>query len=582
MAHEGMVLKVDWNPVNELLISGGEDCKYKVWDSFGHMLYSGQIYDNPISSLSWKPDGQHFIIGSYNSLRLCDKIGWSYNMQKPNIGSLLDVAWSPDGTNVVAVGATGGVLFAHVSECCLECVGFEAVVSSAKTITITNVRDESKDTLEFRDRILRVSLAYEHLIALTTNQCHIYSVNNFNTPIIVDLKDATISLIIQSQDAFLLVDWGSFLVYNYGGRLISSITNSNIRTDLVYAGCVALSCETIAAKDAEDEKVIHLFDVNSGKPVGDGKPITHSAHVISLGLNQKDSAVERRLAVLDRNKDLFLYQVRVYGRNRVVIKLGARITAFMWSETQNFLTATQHEKLIVWYYPAISLIDKELIDLTKEEKDVLEGSGKYSTLNSFHKNQITIRRPEGTVVVFSISPYPGLLNDFAAKNKWTQITQLCRSAKDPLLWACLAGLATATRRLDLAEIAYAAIDKPDKVEHIRKIREIPLKEVQNAQTLLLAGQPKEAERTLTEAGLCFSAVMLNLSYFNWERALELATKSDLATSIVITTRHNYLAKMRSQESLKSFLNYQNKQILNEDALKNAIYEEYQKETKSTT
>uniref|UniRef100_A0A5K3FJK9 WD_REPEATS_REGION domain-containing protein n=2 Tax=Mesocestoides corti TaxID=53468 RepID=A0A5K3FJK9_MESCO len=200
MAHEGMVLKVDWNPVNELLISGGEDCKYKVWDSFGHMLYSGQIYDNPISSLSWKPDGQHFIIGSYNSLRLCDKIGWSYNMQKPNIGSLLDVAWSPDGTNVVAVGATGGVLFAHVSECCLECVGFEAVVSSAKTITITNVRDESKDTLEFRDRILRVSLAYEHLIALTTNQCHIYSVNNFNTPIIVDLKDATISLIIQSQE----------------------------------------------------------------------------------------------------------------------------------------------------------------------------------------------------------------------------------------------------------------------------------------------------------------------------------------------------------------------------------------------
>jgi intraflagellar transport protein 80 len=29
-AHDGTVLKVDWNPVNNLIISGGEDCKYKV------------------------------------------------------------------------------------------------------------------------------------------------------------------------------------------------------------------------------------------------------------------------------------------------------------------------------------------------------------------------------------------------------------------------------------------------------------------------------------------------------------------------------------------------------------------------
>ena len=29
-AHDGIVLKVDWNPINNLIISGGEDCKYKV------------------------------------------------------------------------------------------------------------------------------------------------------------------------------------------------------------------------------------------------------------------------------------------------------------------------------------------------------------------------------------------------------------------------------------------------------------------------------------------------------------------------------------------------------------------------
>lgn len=29
-AHDGVVLKVDWNSINNIIISGGEDCKYKV------------------------------------------------------------------------------------------------------------------------------------------------------------------------------------------------------------------------------------------------------------------------------------------------------------------------------------------------------------------------------------------------------------------------------------------------------------------------------------------------------------------------------------------------------------------------
>ena len=29
-AHEGIILTIDWNPVNNLIVSGGEDCKYKV------------------------------------------------------------------------------------------------------------------------------------------------------------------------------------------------------------------------------------------------------------------------------------------------------------------------------------------------------------------------------------------------------------------------------------------------------------------------------------------------------------------------------------------------------------------------
>ena len=45
------------------IISGGEDCRYRVWDSFGRQLFSAGQHDYPITSLAWSPDGQYFAVG---------------------------------------------------------------------------------------------------------------------------------------------------------------------------------------------------------------------------------------------------------------------------------------------------------------------------------------------------------------------------------------------------------------------------------------------------------------------------------------------------------------------------------------
>ncbi|KAJ9601817.1 hypothetical protein L9F63_000045 [Diploptera punctata] len=115
-AHDGLVLKVTWNPSNNLIISGGEDCRYKVWDSSGRPLYSSHIHDYPITSVSWSPSGDLFAVGSYNTLRLCDKKGWSYSLEKPNTGSIMNIAWSSDGTQVAGACGNGHVIFAHIIE----------------------------------------------------------------------------------------------------------------------------------------------------------------------------------------------------------------------------------------------------------------------------------------------------------------------------------------------------------------------------------------------------------------------------------------------------------------------------------
>lgn len=97
-AHEGIILTVSWNQFHGLIISGGEDCRHKVklhhflnltssikkkkkfvqvWDSNGNPLYASMVGDYPITYVSWCFSGCYFAVGSFNTLKLCDKTGVS-------------------------------------------------------------------------------------------------------------------------------------------------------------------------------------------------------------------------------------------------------------------------------------------------------------------------------------------------------------------------------------------------------------------------------------------------------------------------------------------------------------------------
>lgn len=54
----------------------------KVWDSYGRLLYSSQPHEYPITSVAWAVDGELFAVGSFHTLRLCDKTGVSNNSEK--------------------------------------------------------------------------------------------------------------------------------------------------------------------------------------------------------------------------------------------------------------------------------------------------------------------------------------------------------------------------------------------------------------------------------------------------------------------------------------------------------------------
>ncbi|XP_078693127.1 intraflagellar transport protein 80 homolog isoform X4 [Branchiostoma floridae x Branchiostoma belcheri] len=552
--HEGVILKIDWNAVNNLILSGGEDCRYKVWDSYGRLLFTSQVHDYPVTSVSWAPDGELFAVGSFNTLRLCDKTGWSYALEKPNTGSVFNIAWSSDGTQIAGACGNGHVIFGHVIERRLEWKNYEVTVADRKSIQVRNVMDDSREKLDFRDRIIKTSLAFGHLVVATTSQCYVYSTKNWNTPMIFDLKEGTVTLIVQTEKHFALVDNSGIQVYSYEGRMQASPKVPGLRPDVLNVQTLAISNDAVAIRDKKDEKVVHLFDATSGKPLGDGKPFVHKLEVMEVALDQCGPAPERRLALVDRNRDLYLAQVRATGGTRKVIKLGTMVHSMSWNDETNMLAALQDTKLVVYYFPNAVYVDKDILPKTVMEKDATE-FGKNPQIVNFLGNHVIIRRADGSLVSTGVSPYPSMLHSYVSNSRWDDAVRLCRFVKDEALWACLAAMAAYAKDLNTAEVAYAAIDEVDKVQYILHIKEIPSKEARNAEMALFCGSPQDAEGILLQSGLIFRAIQMNINLYNWDRALELAVKHKTHVDTVLAFRQKYLEKFGRNEKSKRFLQY---------------------------
>uniref|UniRef100_UPI00398E3A1C intraflagellar transport protein 80 homolog isoform X3 n=1 Tax=Pristiophorus japonicus TaxID=55135 RepID=UPI00398E3A1C len=559
-AHDGVILKIDWNTVNDLILSGGEDCKYKVWDSYGRLLYSAQAHDYPITSVAWAPDGQLFAVGAFNTLRLCDKTGWSYALEKPNTGSVFNIAWSVDGTQIAGACGNGHVIFAHIIEQRWEWKNFEITLTKRRSMQVRNVLNDALDVLEFRDRVIKASLSHGHLVVVTSLQCYVYSTKNWNTPLVFDLKEGTLSLILQAERHFLLLDGAGIYLYSYEGRLISSPKFPGMRTDILSSQTVSLSNDTIAVRDQADDKVIYLIDALSGKPLGDGKPLVHKIEVMEVALDQFGSLNERKIAIIDKNRDLYITSVRRSGKERKIIKIGTMMHSIAWNDKINILCGMQNMYFVVWYYPNTIYIDKELLSKTIYEKDASE-FGKSPQIVNYVGNQVTVRRADGSLIYTNISPYPAILHEYVSASRWDDAVRLCRFVKtttpdeEQTMWSCLAAMAIAHKDLMTAEVAYAAIGEIDKVQYINLIKDLPSKESRMAHLLLFTGNVQDAEGILIQAGLIYQAIQININLYNWERALELAVKYKTHVDTVLAYRKKFLEDFHKEESNKRFLQY---------------------------
>lgn len=253
-----------------------------------------------------------------------------------------------------------------------------------------------------------MSLGFDHLVVATPSQCYVYSVHNWNTPHVIDMRGPA-RMLVQADRHFAAVSQrGGVQLYSYDGRPRSSPKYPGLRTDLLDRHSLSVSGDSIAILDRNDNKsafaatsphspvslwsevasahrrgtgaALRIFATETSRPVG--PPIAHTTEIASIALSRvrcsspqpywrhhpslpapcvqskQPSVRERRLAFIDRNRDLFVTPVHAYRP----AKLATMVDSVVWSDSGDMLAAAADDQLLTWFYPNAAFVDPDLLE----------------------------------------------------------------------------------------------------------------------------------------------------------------------------------------------------------------------------
>lgn len=111
---------------------------------------------------AWCLSEGYEIVNEYIILPIADM----FFQAKVVAGSLLNMAWSADGTVLACAGASGVVAFARVVEMTLEDEQTRVTIGS-HDVHVVDLNNEVGEELEFRDRVVKASLGlFTHIVRL--------------------------------------------------------------------------------------------------------------------------------------------------------------------------------------------------------------------------------------------------------------------------------------------------------------------------------------------------------------------------------------------------------------------------------
>ena len=79
------------------------------------------------------------------------------------------MSWSHDGTTLACAGGNGSVTFGNIVDRQIQWAHIEATLAAENKISINDCLHEMNDDLDFRERVVNMSMRHNHLVVCTTN-----------------------------------------------------------------------------------------------------------------------------------------------------------------------------------------------------------------------------------------------------------------------------------------------------------------------------------------------------------------------------------------------------------------------------
>ncbi|KAH8248694.1 hypothetical protein KR032_002292 [Drosophila birchii] len=556
-AHDGLVLSLSWSAQSNIIASGGEDFRFKIWDAQGANLFTSAAEEFAITSVAFNPEKDYLLVGTFNMLKLCHSTGWSYNSARftaPNVGSFFSLSWSADGTQVACGTSTGQLIVAYAIEQQLVSRNLKATSNSRKSISLKDIANGTQDVLDFPQRVINFGLGYGHLVVATTHQIHIYNEKYINTPIIVDGRNDT-RVIEVGKKYFMILDASSIWVYTYTGRLHLNprYPGSQAQIPLLTWRSLSLGLDVLAIRDNSDLTLLHLFDLIPGASRQyDPHSLRAKQPLAEIAACRAGTPDDQFVAFIDSNRELFVSESRNLSgeRNDEIYKIGTQLTAIKWASETNILVGVHDSCYSIWYCPGEGAADPTIISLTTITLDTAE-FGKQISIESFEDAVITFRCA-GALLPVNVNIHCEVLHRALLEGQWPQALKICRLAQHASLWATLAAVATRKHQLQISEEAYAAALQIDKVSYLQHLKTLtPSSAEQMAENSLMLGRMLEAETILLHGRKIQQAVEMSLRMHNWRRALEIAQKHRVEEpelmQKVLQERIKYLKALQREE-----------------------------------
>ena len=114
-----------------------------------------------------------------------------------------------------------------------------------------------------------------------------------------------------------------------------------MRIDVINRHSIALSNDVLILLDCSNNKVLRVFDVKDASQV---TTIEHSMEIIKFELNQVATSYDRKVAIIDSNKDCWMTQLH---KNEWV-KVNSMVDSLLWNESLDILSLVADNTFITY------------------------------------------------------------------------------------------------------------------------------------------------------------------------------------------------------------------------------------------